>query len=122
MSDDIQRPAYQYRATLVRVVDGDTVALNVDLGFRIAFGDLFRLANVDAPELNAPDPAERVRARAAAEYLRQQLDGKALIIRTDKDRREKYGRFLANVYVDGACINDSLVQAGHAVPYSGGAR
>lgn len=112
---------YEYRARCVRVIDGDSVVLAVDMGFRLTFEDSFRLAGINTPELNSSDPAERERAKAAAAFLRERIEGQPLTVRTDK-AREKYGRWLATVYVGEECVNDALVDAGHAVAYSGGKR
>lgn len=123
---------YTYRAELVRVIDGDTVELRVDVGFRIYRVDSFRLAGINTPELHSPDEAERLRAKAAKAAMHSALDGRSLTVRTEKDAQEKYGRYLAWIDLDDAertslgtncaTVNDWMVARGHAVPYFGGKR
>ena len=96
---------------MLRVVDGDTLHLEVELGFDIKRRDTFRLYGLDAPEMSTEAGV------AAKEWLVQQLAEGALIITTHKDRRERYGRYLATLWVDGVDINQAMVEAGHAVPY-----
>jgi micrococcal nuclease len=60
---------FEYRAKLVRCVDGDTVELDVDLGFKVTMREKFRLTGIDTPEKNSKVAAERVAAHAATEYL-----------------------------------------------------
>lgn len=108
---------YQYKAQVIRVVDGDTVWLEVDLGFDVRRRDSFRLVGINAPEMRT---AEGVAAR---EWLVAQLAGAEapgrLTIATNKDKREKFGRYLATLWVDefGPSVNDAMVTAGHAVVY-----
>jgi micrococcal nuclease len=102
---------YEYRATLIRVVDGDTVWLDVDLGFDVRRKDSFRLYGIDTPELPSPEGV------AAKDRLEQLLRG-PIILRTVKDKREKYGRYLAVLEVNGVDVNQRLVEEGHAQPYT----
>ena len=111
---------YRYNAIVDRVVDGDTVDLSVDLGFRIWRADRFRLygpdpskpAGLNAPELRTPE------GKAAKEFLCSVLKpGMEVIVETLKDRQEKYGRYLAVIYfVDGTGRNvaEEMIKSGHA--------
>ena len=102
---------YAYRAALARVIDGDTVELVVDLGFRMTVRDRFRLADIDAPEHDA----------GATNYLQHLFDSipGPYEIRTYKP--DKYGRWLVTVMTpDGSSLNEKMVQAGRAKPYFGG--
>jgi micrococcal nuclease len=108
---------YQYQGTIVRVVDGDTVDINVDLGFGVWREDRFRLYGPDpdgnmglnAPEVTTPEGKE------ARDYLRRLLlPGDPVTIRTIKDHREKYGRYLAVIYRP-TNVNQLLLDTGHAV-------
>ena len=117
---------YQYRAEITDVYDGDTVTADIDLGFNTwRRGERLRLFGIDTPELKGPDRALGLAARDA---LRSRILGKRVIICTIKDdnssaeQREKYGRYLAKIYVDDESINDWLVREGFARSYSGGAR
>lgn len=110
---------YEYRATLVRVIDGDTISLDVDLGFYTSRTETFRLYGIDTKELHSKIPAEKVSALEAKEYVENQLADKQLIIKTLKDKEDKYGRMLALVFTedDDESLNNKLVTLGLAVPY-----
>lgn len=113
---------YQYRAVVVRVVDGDTVRLAADLGFRVTVTESFRLAGINTPERGEPGWGE------ATGFLRELLaEGREVVIRSEKAvGKDKYGRWLAHVYLlDGVeqSVNEALVASGHAVAWDGrGAR
>ena len=117
---------YHYRAEVLRVVDGDTVDLLVELGFYCGFQSRFRLAGIDAAEKNSSDLEKRSAAMKAAEMLSSWLPrGEKVLIKTEMDRTEKYGRYLAWVFPlepGHISYNQFLVELGHARPYNGGAR
>lgn len=106
--------AYEYNATVLRVVDGDTVDVEVDLGFHIFIQMKLRLIGVNAPELK--EDAGKV-ARDALTVLLP--FGKQVTINTVRDRQEKYGRYLATIHTSGLSesVNDWLVDKGYAVRY-----
>lgn len=105
---------YEYRATLERIVDGDTIVCLVDVGFSFHTKQHLRLARIDAPETRG---SEKEQGKAATKFLETLMrPGDELIIHTEKTG--KYGRYLANVFKDGALINEIMVRAGHAVPWS----
>jgi len=111
---------YEYRAVVIRVVDGDTVDLHIDQGLEIYRLTRVRLASINTAELNSPNPEQRELAQRAQDWLRAKLPaGTQTTIKTFKDRREKYGRYLVMVYLDGdeVSINEQLVSNGLAVPY-----
>lgn len=99
---------YEYRAQLIRVVDGDTVWLDVDLGFDVRRKDSFRLYGINAPEMSTPE------GTAAKEWLVERLKDAAITITTEKDKREKFGRYLCTLWVGDANLNEQLVAEGHA--------
>lgn len=104
---------YQYSALVSRVIDADTVVLDVDLGFHIRHRITTRLDGINAPEINTPEGKD---ARDALLFL---IGGKTLAINTIRDRQDKYGRWLAVLYLeDGVTTaNQWLIDSGHAVPY-----
>lgn len=108
---------YTYQAKVRSVYDGDTFRADVDLGFNVWLNDIpFRLSRINAPELIKADP----RGRVARDYLTGRMPlGSEVIIRTYKDSQEKYGRYLADIYVDGVCLNDELVKYGFALYWDG---
>ena len=98
---------YQYRAKLIRCVDGDTVILDIDLGFyEWRLGQSYRLLRIDAPEMNTPEGKE------AKLELEKYLAGKTLIAQTQKS--DNFGRFLVELYADGKNVSDYLVESGFA--------
>lgn len=98
---------YHYRVTLVRVVDGDTVILDLDLGFKLwRQGESYRLARIDAPEMSAAEGPVAKRA------LEQCLASKALTATTSK--ADKYGRWLVELFADSINVNDAMVANGQA--------
>ena len=110
---------FEYMATVLKIIDGDTVDLDVDLGFDVHAKMRFRLAGIDAPEMRTKE------GKASRDWLvRQLLVGSEVVVCTEKDRKEKYGRYLATIFpVDGSMsINDKMVEVGHAKKYAGGAR
>jgi micrococcal nuclease len=114
---------YQYRGRVVKVVDGDTVDVDIDLGFGITRRERVRLAGVNTPELHSKDAASQVAAKAAREFVVAWCSPLSeVFLRTEKER-EKYGRYLAEVVSpSGESLNASLVKAGLAVEYHGEAR
>lgn len=108
---------YIYKATVVRWVDGDTVELDVDLGFKITLREKLRLAGINCPEVNSPDPSERERARKALELSSSLFPpGMALSVQSRKGGVDKYGRWLATIYLpDGTTLTDRLLSAGLGV-------
>ncbi len=109
---------YHYRAIVRSVYDGDTLTVDMDLGLHTwVHGEKLRLYRINAPELTG---SSKVAGRASRDYLRSIVDGKEIFIETIKDQREKYGRYLAEVWLQNADeswqnINDLMVQMGHAV-------
>jgi micrococcal nuclease len=113
---------FEYSARATRVVDGDTVWLDVDLGFGIHTNSDFRLYGINTPEVIG---ATRTAGLASKAELERLLTLGSLRIETHKaDESDKYGRWLANLYVkqkDGTelNINDLLVKGSFAKPYFG---
>lgn len=109
---------YNYRAIVKAVYDGDTCTVDIDLGMKVwIHGEKLRLNRINAPELKG---ADREAGVAAGEFLRSQIDGKEIFIETIKDRQEKYGRYLAEIWLkdeqgEWININDLMVSRGHAV-------
>jgi micrococcal nuclease len=107
---------YQYRCSIIRIVDGDTLHLDVELGFDVRRQDSFRLYGINAPEMSTEE------GKTAKAWLEDQLKGGLTMVTTHKDQREKYGRYLATLWVGSTNVNEAMVEAGHAVPYFGGSR
>ena len=109
---------YRYREALRRVIDGDTVDCEVNLGFGIQTRQRFRLLGINAPEKRRPTYEAGIAAKQHLESLLE-LYGLAEV-RTHKDRTGKYGRFLATLIgVDGSeliDLNRRMIDDGHAEP------
>ena len=109
---------YHYRALVIDVYDGDTVTVDLDLGFHVwKRGEKIRLAHIDAPELKGETQSE---GKAAGDFLRELVLNKNVIIQTIKspsggDKQEKYGRYLGVIWLDGLNVNELLVTKGYAV-------
>jgi micrococcal nuclease len=115
---------YEYRVKKVTgVVDGDTIDVDIDLGFNVSYAQRVRLAGIDTPESRTTDKFEKSLGLEAKEYLKSKLkDAKLIVIKTEKpDSSEKYGRILGWLYVDGDTIsvNDHMIEDGYAWGYLG---
>lgn len=110
MSQATELFEYWYQAEVVSTHDGDTMTLRIDMGRRVYAIDSIRLLGINCPELSQPGGKE------ARDYLRNLCpDGSNVRVRTLKNKNDKYGRWLGIVYLDGLCLNDALLAAGHAV-------
>lgn len=126
---------YKYRAKVLRVIDGDTVVVEIDHGFNVFSHQTLRLHNIDAPEVRGD---EKVKGKAATDHLIKLLishaanyvngklkgDCSVVYIQTHKDKTGKYGRYLAEIWgvdKDGRTINlnEKMISDGYAVEISG---
>lgn len=107
---------YTYNATVLRVLDGDTVQLNIDLGFRMYFKANCRLNGLNTKELNSKDEADRELANKAKQYL-EALTPVNKSVRIESKSLDKYGRPLIELYVDDLHVNESLLKEGLAISY-----
>jgi micrococcal nuclease len=124
---------YEYRARLIKVVDGDTVDVDIDLGFGIWMKDeRVRIMGIDTPESRTRDKVEKLFGKAASarvkELLEEDIILKTQIARNGEDMKGKYGRILGDFIVERyeddrqEMLTDILVQEGHAVAYFGGSK
>lgn len=107
---------YIRKASVVRVIDGDTMVVDVDLGFSIRIEQTVRLAGINAPEMIGPSHADGVLARLFLSSLVP--PGTSVTVKTVKPN-DKYGRYLADVYQIGSTVsvNQRMIDTGHAVSY-----
>lgn len=112
---------YIYKAKCRRVIDGDTLVLDIDLGMGISYRTKVRLLGINAPEIHGVSKSsqEYKLGMDAKNFIEENIQEKDLIIKTHKDRRGKYGRYLAEIFVDGVSINQLMLDKGYAVipPY-----
>lgn len=115
---------YEYAATVDRIVDGDTIDVILDLGFSIRYQARIRLLGINTPESRTRDKAEKALGLAAKDYVVNWCEAQEQIkIQTSLDKRGKFGRVLGRVIGDDdGCLNDVLVDEGHAEVYDGGKR
>jgi len=116
---------YEYKARVVRVVDGDTMDVSIDLGFGVYKRERIRLAGINTPETFGVKKTsdEYAAGMAAKEFVQSVCPVDSIIvIRTDKDKQGKYGRYIAYVFYHDSggdepnhlCLNETLLAAGHA--------
>ena len=113
-------PTYYYKCKVVRVIDGDTIVVDIDQGFNDwKHKQKLRLAGIDTPESRTRNKAEKVLGLAAKERVKE-LCGDEVYIQT-LDAGDKYGRILAiPLTKEGTNICATLINEGHAVEYWGG--
>ena len=121
---------YTYKIKLDRVIDGDTIDANIDLGFDISTKKRIRFMGINTPESRTRDLEEKARGLAAKDRVKQLLEG-AKEITLQSHGVGKYGRCLGELFVDVVdgkekmtleSINELLIKEGHAVEYDGGKR
>jgi micrococcal nuclease len=129
---------YQYNAIIRKVVDGDTIEIDIDLGLSVwVHNEKIRLYGIDTPEVYGVKKGspEWELGNLSSEFVKQTLkENVPVIISTIKDKKEKYGRYLGVIYIqidqsvltglvdvrsigDYYCLNDILVAKGLAKPY-----
>lgn len=109
---------YEYAARPAKVVDGDTLDVDIDLGFSIHVKQRIRLLGVNCAE-HGTTAGDDATAFTKA-WLEQH--GPDLVVRTVLDRKEKYGRTLGTIVAGTRILNQDLIAGGHAVDYDGGRR
>ena len=119
---------YEYRAKVVKVVDGDTVDVDIDLGFGVWLKDeRVRIMGIDTPESRTSNKTEKVFGLAAKARLKELL-GKQTILKTQVDKsgedmKGKFGRILGDfIGTDGRLVTEVMIEEGHCVPYFGGSK
>ena len=96
---------------VVKVYDGDTITVLIDLGFGVTFKEKVRLYGINTPEIRGKERPDGLISR---DRLRERILDKDVIIKTLKDKKGKYGRYIAEVYLEEENINNWLVSEGLA--------
>ena len=131
MQPPSRKSCYNFRVTeIVKVVDGDTIDVIIDLGFDLYKKERVRIAGVDTPEKRTRDLEEKELGIDATNWLTEQLDSAIdgeddLVIRTEIDGGfGKYGRLLGWLYIgeDAESINERMIREGYAWQYDGGTK
>lgn len=122
---------YEYNATVKDIVDGDTIVIDIDLGFEVILSNQkVRLLGVDTPESRTSDKIEKTFGLVSKEYVKKFIEScnnKSVIIRThisddtDSSGREKFGRLLGEIVHPETkkILNEELINNGYAVKYMG---
>ena len=124
---------YYYRAHVTSVYDGDTFTAVVDLGFHLKMEMHFRMLGINTPEIKTGTPDSKKKAVEAREYLRSLILDKDVVIKSDKDKTEKYDRYLGTVFIDQVTppnagqktaaatetvnVNQTMIDKGYAQPF-----
>ena len=118
----------EYDVHIIKVVDGDTVDVDIDLGFGICLKDeRVRIMGIDTPESRTSDPVEKLFGLAAKNRLYSLLEKDAKLITTEdksgEDMKGKFGRILGDFRAaDGRLVTEIMIEEGHCVPYYGGSK
>ena len=107
---------YEYKARVTRVYDGDTITVDIDLGFFVVLkNQTIRLFGLDAPEIRGE---ERDAGLVSKRWLRSKVENQDIIIRTVKDAKGKYGRWIGTILLtegdEQININDEMIKTGMA--------
>ena len=119
---------YEYKCKILRVVDGDTVDVDIDLGFGMwMHKERVRMMGIDTPESRTSDRVEKLFGKASSKRLGELLEKDAKLITTEdrngEDMKGKFGRILGDFRAaDGRLITEIMIEEGHCVPYFGGSK
>jgi micrococcal nuclease len=118
---------YIYRIRSVhKVVDGDTIDADIDLGFDISLTKRIRLAGIDTPESRTTDAYEKKLGIESKEWLKKRCENaKDILIKTElPDSTEKYGRIIGHLFINGeeTSLNNQMIEEGYAWEYDGGTK
>lgn len=106
---------FEYNAHVIKVYDGDTVTADIDLGFCVMLkAQKLRLVGIDAPEIRGKQRPEGIIAR---DRLRDLILDKDVVIKTYRDKRGKYGRWLADIQVGNVSVCETLLSEGLVKKY-----
>ena len=118
---------YEYRAQVINVVDGDTVDVDIDLGFDIILRDeRVRIIGIDTPESRTRDRVEKLFGNLASKRVKELLEGDVVLCtqlnKDGEDMRGKFGRVLGDFKIGDKLLTEILVEEGYAVAYHGGSK
>ncbi len=111
---------YEYKAKLVRVIDGDTIDCVIDLGFDVRLKERIRLKGIDTPEVRTRDLEEKAKGLAAKERVIEAFRYSSdFVVSTELDKKGKYGRILGTIMLPDrkVSLNQMLLDEGHAKVY-----
>jgi len=113
---------YQYKVSVVKVVDGDTIDVDIDLGFGMSYKkQRVRMMGIDTPESRTRDKVEKLFGKASKKHLKKLLESAESISLISHDKG-KFGRILGELFIDGSSdlsLNQLMINNFHAVAYHG---
>jgi len=123
----MDKDPYIYRIrSIAKVVDGDTIDADIDLGFDISLSKRIRLAGIDTPESRTKDEYEKKLGLESKEWLKEKLRfARDILIKTElPDSTEKYGRIIGHLYINDeeVSVNNKMIAEGYAWEYDGGTK
>ena len=112
---------YEYRCKILRIVDCDTVDVDIDLGFGVwMHKERVRIAGIDTPESRTKDLVEKQFGLASKQFVKDLMPiGSQQIIKTQKDKTGKFGRILGDFIIDSVLLSQLMIEKHHAVEYNG---
>ena len=112
---------YEYKVKIRRIVDGDTVDVDIDLGFNMILSkQRIRLYGIDTPESRTRDKEEKFYGKLSAKFLKEQCKNSSeIFLKTYLDKKGKFGRILGELIVEGVNINKMMIEKYMAVEYHG---
>jgi len=110
---------YEYNVSITKVVDGDTVDVDIDLGFGMTYKkQRVRLMGIDTPESRTRDLVEKLFGKASKKHLKELLSEGNITLRSHD--KGKFGRILGELFINDISINQKMIDDHHAVDYGGG--
>ena len=115
---------YTYKVTVKKVIDGDTVDVDIDLGFGVVLRkERVRIMGIDTEESRTRDKVEDLFGELAKARLKEILGKQTVLVCKKYDAKGKFGRILGDFQTkDGRMVTDVLIREGHAVAYKGGSK
>ena len=117
---------YEYKSKVIKVVDGDTVDVDIDLGFGVWLKDeRVRIMGIDTPESRTRDKVEKKFGLASKKYVKDMMPVgskqvlKTQIDRSGEDKKGKFGRILGDFLIDGKKLTEIMIKEGYGVVYTG---
>jgi micrococcal nuclease len=123
----MDKDPYIYRIkSVTKVIDGDTIDADIDLGFDISLTKRIRFAGIDTPESRTTNVKEKAMGLESKDWLKKTLEGaKDILIKTElPDSTEKYGRIIGHLFINGqeTSLNNQMITSGYALAYDGGTK
>jgi len=115
---------YEYRCKILKIIDGDTVDVDIDLGFGVwMHKERVRLHGIDTPESRTRDKVEKKYGLMSKKFVQERYPvGSNAILITHKDATGKFGRILGELKYNNTTINKKMITEGYAVAYHGQAK